>query len=484
MSISGALSSALSGLTAASRSAEVVSSNIANALTEGYARREISLSARTTGTSGQGVTVTGVLRTTNLPLTNDRRLAQASVEEQRVKSQFFLSLERVIGTPGIDGSLGQRISRFEGALLEAASAPASESRLVNVLQSAKSLTEAFHSISNEIQTSRSLADKEISGQVDAVNSSLARISSLNGQIRSGVGNGRDVSALMDQRQKEIDSIAKIIPLREANREGGQIALFTASGAVLLDGKPSILEFTRTDTIVPEMTVESGGLSGLKLNGVAITATGEGSKIAGGSLSALFTIRDTDTVQEQMNLDAVARDLVERFSSGVDPTLNAGQAGLFTDGETLQLPVNETGLSGRLSLNPSVDPDQNGAIWKLRDGLGATAPGQTGGSSILTAMSQALTSARSPVSGGFSDSARSFSTFATDFLSLVANKRTSAEAETSYAASRFTALKEMELQMGVDTDQELQSLLMIEQSYAANAKVIRAIDEMIQALVGM
>jgi flagellar hook-associated protein 1 FlgK len=55
---------------------------------------------------------------------------------------------------------------------------------------------------------------------------------------------------------------------------------------------------------------------------------------------------------------------------------------------------------------------------------------------------------------------------------------------TYASSHYTALREMELSMGVDTDQELQSLLMIEKSYAANAKVIQAIDAMIQTIVEM
>ncbi|MFD2438939.1 flagellar basal body protein [Paracoccus kondratievae] len=46
MSISSAISNAVSGLTAASRGTEVVSANIANALTPGYARRELNLSTR------------------------------------------------------------------------------------------------------------------------------------------------------------------------------------------------------------------------------------------------------------------------------------------------------------------------------------------------------------------------------------------------------------------------------------------------------
>ena len=52
MSISGSLSSALSGLTAASRAAEVVSNNVANAQTEGYGKREIELSSRILGGAG------------------------------------------------------------------------------------------------------------------------------------------------------------------------------------------------------------------------------------------------------------------------------------------------------------------------------------------------------------------------------------------------------------------------------------------------
>lgn len=58
MSISSALNNAVSGLSAVSRMADVVSSNTANALTDGYARREASLSSSSTG----GVSVNGVSR--------------------------------------------------------------------------------------------------------------------------------------------------------------------------------------------------------------------------------------------------------------------------------------------------------------------------------------------------------------------------------------------------------------------------------------
>lgn len=43
---------------------------------------------------------------------------------------------------------------------------------------------------------------------------------------------------------------------------------------------------------------------------------------------------------------------------------------------------------------------------------------------------------------------------------------------------------MEKAGGVDTDQELQALLVIEKNYAANAKVIQTVDDMVSTLLGL
>ena len=58
MSISAAIANAVSGLTAASRGTEIVSTNIANSQTEGYARRELELSSRLYERGG-GVVING-----------------------------------------------------------------------------------------------------------------------------------------------------------------------------------------------------------------------------------------------------------------------------------------------------------------------------------------------------------------------------------------------------------------------------------------
>ncbi len=485
MTIGATLASALSGLTAASKRAELVSSNIANASTPGYGRRELQVRARTVGTSGQGVQIVGVNRTANPALISDRRLAQSAQGEADTKSAFYQRIETLMGTPDLPYSVNGRVAAFDSALTEAVSHPEAGPRLNAAVDAAKGVANSIMAIGKDIQAARTAADTEIASQVKQLNSALEKASKLNVQIRKGFGIGQDTGALEDQRQQVIDQIAKIVPLREIPQSDGSVSLYTTMGGVLMDGIPSVFGFSRTSAISPAMTLQSGGLSGLTLNGVATPTSGQSSVILGGSLAGNFAVRDDLAVTAQIQIDAVARDLVERFQdNALDATRAPGAAGLFTDSGTAFDPLNETGLAQRLKVNRSVDPAQGGALWRIRDGLGAATPGSVGNTALLTDLRAALTSERAPASGGFMAGARSFSALASDLLSTTASNKLSAQGEATYAAARLDTFTSMEAQGGVDTDQEMQDLLQIEQSYAANAKVIKTVDDMIKILMDM
>lgn len=484
MSISGSLSSALSGLTAASRAAEIVSSNIANAATPGYGRREVLTSARLIGITGQGVTVTGVLRHSDPILIGERRLAHAKSDGRETSTAFLKTLETALGTQDSATSLDSRIADFDSALIEAASRPESDARLSTVLQKATALADHIANVGETIQSARQTADHQIAADVKTVNSALVSIAELNGQIRAGNSANRDASALMDQRQQLIDKISGILPVREQARENGQIALYTPGGLALLEGVPATLGFEQTGLVVPEMTQDSGGLSGLTLNGRPLSTVADG-PISGGSLAAAFAIRDVAAPQAQANLDALAQDLIERFSAaGLDNTQATGAPGLFTDAGAALDGANVTGLAQRLQVNATVDPDQGGALWRLRDGLGATSPGAVGNAQLLKNFQTALTAECSASSDRLATGARSFAGFSSDMVSGVASARVTAESEASYSSAQLNALTQMEQEGGVDTDQEMQSLLLIEQAFSANAKVISTVGEMIQTLLAM
>ena len=482
MSLSQSLASALTGLTASAKGAETVAANIANARVAGYARREVELSAQSIGSNSGGVSIVGVQRSVNMLVLADRRIAQADASAGATVSGFYKRLETQIGTPIAAGSLTARIGVLESALVAASAAPESVVRLDQVLSSTQSVVSHLNSASKMIQADRMTADQSIARDVDRLNTTLRQVAELNSLIRKSFGRG-DTAALHDQRQALVDEISEIVPIREMQKANGEIALYSSRGSVLLDGSAAVFGFEPAGIVVPGMTVENGALSQLTLNGRVMAVSGPGSQLGQGRLSANFAVRDTDAPQAQAKLDAVARDLNERLGSS-DPTLVPGAAGLVTDLGVAFDPANEMGLAGRLQVNPVADAPQGGAIWHIRSGLGATSPGPVGDGSVMAGLAGALRSPRPTVSGDFPPGNRSLSALGSDFASVISTARLTGESQTSFATARMEGLRELEAAGGVDTDREMQMLLQIERAYGANAKVIEAVDRMLDALMRM
>lgn len=479
MSITSALSNALSGLTASSRAAGVVSTNLANVLTDGYAVRDIELAAHGDSRSG-GVAILGVTRNVDAGLLSERRMADSAVAQADTAHGFAVILERQVGTPDQPESLSARVAALESALVSAASKPEEDIRLQQVVQHAVGLAGSLNRVSDRIQAERSATDARIATAVEDMNTILGRVQALNGQIANATNAGHPTASMEDQRQVEIDKLAEYVPLRQVSRGNGTVALFTPGGAILLDGTAASLSFTPSNVVAPHMTVGNGLLSALEINGVPIQTSGP---MSGGRLGALFEIRDVTSVDAQTQIDALARDLIERFQHpGPDPTLGAGDSGLFTDGGTAFVSVNETGVAGRIEVNSTVDHGQGGQVWRLRDGLGAVAPGPAGNAGLLHDLKSALDGAASMASGALGTTPRSFSGHLGSFVSRIGQERLDQDQTLSFATSRQTSLVDIELSQGVDSDAELQRLLLIEQAYSANARMIQTIDEMMQTLL--
>ncbi|MGP3696730.1 flagellar hook-associated protein FlgK [Rhodobacter sp. NSM] len=481
MSITGALSNALSGLTVTSRSVENTSNNVANALTEGYARREMEVAARSYGQEGQGVRVVGINRMVNMTLVGDRRIADAATGDRDTRAAFYQSLADATGDTG-EGSLLARISTFSASLVSASSRPDSQERLQDVADAASALASGIRDASDAVLAARREADASIADQVETLNDTLSRVRDMNVRITEMRVSGRDSSALEDERQRLVDAIATVVPLREVERENGQIALFTTGGAALLDGRPTAIGFTRTPGLVASSSVAAGTLGTLTINGKPVMVSAENGLFAGGSLAASFAVRDDLAPTEQARLDALAQDLVTRLV-GADPTLSAGDAGLFTDDGNPFDPANLTGLASRISVNAIVDPGQGGALWHLRDGLQAAAEGDVGNATLINAMSQAL-DARTAFSANGLSGSFSFAGLATETVSGLSSALVEADQEASFASARRDELQALVLGDGVDTDREMEQLLLLERAYAANAKVVTACDDLIQYLLEM
>ena len=482
MSLSGALYNAFSGLKANSRAAGLVSTNIANATTEGYGRRTLGLVPGAVGTTG-GVRITGTLRATDPVITGDRMVSDAQLAYSDARFAFASTIEDAVGDSGTAGSLTDRINSFENALLTASSNPASTQRLELVASTADALAQELNNLTSKVQQARQTADNSIAAQVETLNSTVARIDELNGDIVAARSNGSDAASFYDERQRLLNEISDIVPLRVVDRDKGEIALYSQGGVVLLDGSPMEVGFEPTYAIDASMTFGGGQLNGLTLRGTPVDTAGP-YLFAGGSLAAHFEIRDSDSVERQAQLDGVARDLIERLGSGgPDTTLTASDPGLFTDGGGVFVAANETGVAGRIALNGLVSPG-SGDVWRLRDGLGAATQGEVGDARLLQGITDALAAFSVPGSSGFAPVARSFSNHISEFTSTVVGERVRSENSQTYSSVQNNALLELELAKGVDTDQELQRLMQIEQQYAANAQVMSTINDLLQRLMSI
>ena len=268
MSLSGALSNALSGLNANAIGTSVISANIANALNENYGRRTTHLGVDTAQSSG-GVRVTNVTRFYDPTLVHQKSSASAEQGNSQVFAKASAELERLWGSVDTNGSVARKLTRFETSLMSAASDPSSNVRLGIVSDAAQTFANALNTTSHGIQLLRSNADAAITKTVESLNTGLARLEGLNQKIVLGNHLGQDTLSLQDQRNATLETISNFIPLHTVERDSGEIAVFSSLGRTLLDGRAVEFSFSPTSKIVPGMTLENGQLSRLSIDGKTI-----------------------------------------------------------------------------------------------------------------------------------------------------------------------------------------------------------------------
>lgn len=474
MSISTAFSNAASGLAASARAVQVVSANIANAMTPGYATRSLDLVASTLGGSSGGVRLLGLSRSVDTALLGFSRDSRAAAAGAQTLADYRQAMETALGLPG--QGISAALAEFDTALIRAAERPDLDSRLETVTGAALDLVGKLAGVEREIQARRAGADRAIARDVEALNTGLARIDSLNDQIVAQRAGGQITLGLEDERQALITALAEIVPLREQARTDGRVVLFTSGGELLLDLEPGVFGFDAAPAMEAGMTT-GAGLSGLTLRGRPIE-TGATGPVQGGRLAASFQIRDVEAPQLQSDLDAFAADLIGRFADpATDSTLSPGSPGLFTDAGGLA--GASPGLAGRLALNAAVLPALGGQLWRLRDGLGALSAGTVGNPAGLNALSAALDRRVSTVPGG---AAQSLAQSLAEVLTRHSTLRQHSEDVAAVAQGRKAGFEEQLLAQGVDSDAEMQRLLLIEKAYAANARVIETADAMLRRLL--
>jgi flagellar hook-associated protein 1 FlgK len=488
MAITKAIGNAFSGLTASARAAELVARNIANATTPGYTAKGLAVSAEIVGGEGAGVRVDGVVRAETPFLTAERRRADSAASRSGAEADTLRRLSDLVLDPGGGDALADRYVALESSLRALADTPESPSIQHGAAEAAGSLARRLNMLSTETTRIRRDADREIQRQVEELGRALQRIEALNRDIQSTVASGRDATALQDERDRLIDTVNGIVPIRASPRENGGVAIASLAGATLFDGKAFPPTFTTG--AVPDGSGPIPG--GLTWRGQPATPPAS-ALFGGGSLEAAFAARDVHAPAMARQLDALARDLIVRLQNLPDHATDDGSGpppvgltGLFTDGGGRydETDATLTGLAGRIRANPAIDPRAGGDPTRLAAGdwPGALAP-QPGAAPFPIAALDAFRAARAPDPVLRIQGDRGSVDLASAFMALVESAASRAEADGAFLEGSALALRaEEKTATAVDTDAELKNLLAIEKAYAANARVLQTVDEMLRRIL--
>ena len=469
MSLSGALNSATAGLHTTQGQSRIAADNVSNAMTPGYVRREAVL---VTASGGQGgAVISEVRREVDATLQRMSRLENSRMTQYQSIQEGLTTYTAYLGQPGDGTSPADRFNDFQNSLTTLINMPSSNGAQTSVALAAEDLVRSVKGAATTLSTTLNDVNMEIRYEVADLNTALYQLRDLNAS-GSGFTPGSLEAAQFDEKVDTIlDQISGIVDTRIHRSSNGSISLYTVSGAALLGGR-----------VVQDVTFNPSDGT-LMAGNQDITPFKDGVRgIQHGSLAGLSELKRETIPQFSQQLDEYARGLIQTFEEA-DASLAPGEAGLFTDNGIAFDPANITGLASRLQINSKISSTGGAEVWRIRDGLGATSPGAGSETVQINAFLAGLDTAMNAATGTGIPAEVTLRDFSAEMITSQAATRARAENDFNAAASAaevvMSARRNSE---GVNIDDEMQQLLLIEQSYAANSRVLTAVSEMIDTLI--
>ena len=335
MSLTQALSAAISGLRANQAGLALVSANVANAGTPGYVRKTVSQVATAGNGTGISVNVTGVQRELDTYVQRQLRVENSGASYADTLAQAFSQLQDVYGTPGSDNTLESVYNSFTNALQTLSSSPDDPAAQSAVLSAAQLVTQQLNQSSTSIQALRGNAELGISDAVTKANQAMSQIADLNHRIAASSQNDSATAMMLDQRDAAVDQLSQLMDVNVVKGDNNQISVFTNSGVQLVGNNASQIKFDPQGTMTAASAWSAdptkrnvGTLSLVSPTGGSVDLI-ESHAIRSGQIAAYLQMRDQTLVQAQSQLDAIAGAMASSLSdkttagTGVTSGLQSG-----------------------------------------------------------------------------------------------------------------------------------------------------------------
>lgn len=505
MSLDSALTIATNALANINAGIGVVSQNVANASTPGYAAEVSTQTDLTANGVEMGVRTGPTTLDIDQQLQADVLSQNASVSGLQTTQAALQTIDPVLGTVGQGNDLTSMLTNLQDGFSTLETDPSSEAQQSAVISSAQTLATGINTLSGAYTQARQSAQNNIVAEVGQLNTALGQLGAISDQIISLQAGGQSTADLQNQRNAVMQTISGLVDAGFLPQANGDMLVVTAGGATLPTHTPDPVSAGSSDVAIGPTAVYPGSIPPITVAGTDITT-----QMTGGQIGANITLRDQTLPTRQAELDEFAQNLAGRFDQqGL--TLFTTPGGTVPYSSGLPVQGSYVGFASQIQVNPAVmaNPalvrDGTRAVSGSPTGASAFTPNPTGEAGFDTLIQRVLnysfgTNAQAgvPQSATHTSGLGPTGTLSAPYaapttLSDIASSLTSAQSqESALATSNLSNAQAVQTglqakltaQSGVDTDTEMSNLIQLQNSYGANAKIISAVQSMFADVLDM
>ncbi|MEB3328836.1 MAG: flagellar hook-associated protein FlgK [Candidatus Sericytochromatia bacterium] len=497
------LYASVAGLLTAQRAVDIASHNIANAETDGFSRQRgdasaaLPLSRAAIGNVGTGVKLDAINRVRDELVDRQLRTEQSKLGELEARATTLSKVEQVLGEPS-ETALSGRFAAYYDAWQRLSTNPENTAYRLAVRDAAVSLTDTFRGLNTDLEALREELMLRAEAVVADLNQKATQIADLNQEIVATLVQGQRPNDLMDQRDLLIDQVSKLVKVQVVEVPStGALNVYLGNQPLVAGSKAYMLDNPAVNAATDLATVAFDKAPIDPTTGAKVAAS-----VQGGELKAILEARNV-TLAKFAPATGQAEGLLFRLhqlatyvitdtnpihTSGFDRFGDPGQP--FFDGTN----ASDIAVSSVI-------------LTDAADGTGKQ------GFDLIAAAGEAPTSA----SGGKADNRTALEVIRRRFAPLVSKEVPPADPRTAppvagarpfedywqvsvsgvalavQSASRSVTTQEAVLQTvserravvsAVSTDEEMANVIRYQKAYAASARMISTIDQMLDLLVNL
>ena len=472
MSLFGILNTATAALLNTQTQIGTVSDNIGNSNSTNYTARQATVIESDPAAGGTDRVV--INRTINASLQQEFLSLSTGSANASVINNIYTQLEQLDGSSTGTPSLVSAMQQFTAAFQALQATPESTTAQQGVINAGQGLVQTVQTISTGVEAIATQTQQQTQTDVGTLNTTLASIATLNQQIGQTKGAGVSTAALQDTLDAALQTVSTLVPVKATFNDNGTVQLATPDGVELVGATANSFAYNAaTNTI----------FSTNDPNATSLNAS-----FATGTIGAEISTLDTSAagVASQSPAQAPLEKIREQLNSFVDQFWAPNPPGPMTAFQAAYnnaVPSNAGEqatdfftISG-FGAAPSTDRfgfQVNPAL------LNGTATVKQAAASPVT--QQLLAATNNFNAGGVSVANQSYTGIAAALASNQTQRAQGAQStQQSTAAALTTTQTTYKNATGVNVDQELSQLIVLQNTYGASAKVISVVEQLFSSL---